>query len=453
MLTAPMRVRWFALFALFAACGDGNSKTVDAAPPDAGMAEVALIPVTANRDVDLLFVVDDSSSVADHQIALENGFPAFVTTLSALAGGLPNLHIGVVTPDLGTKGADDAQPGPAIGSCSGDGQAGALQTNGSAQIQGNFIIDTQNTDSTRTVNYTGTLADAFKQIVSVGSAGCPFDQSLEAAKRALNNNPSNTGFMRPGANLGIIFLTDDDDCSMAHSTLIGNDTATLGPLAPFRCTRFGVTCDQGGTTTDEMNTVGAKTGCHSNESSQYLTRVGDYTLFFKGLKSDPRTVLAAAMAGDPTPFAIELRAPPTGGTPVPALAHSCMYTDTGGGTEVADPAVRVNQLVGSLDRHQFASVCSTDLSAPMADLAHQIGSMVGSPCLTQAIAEPATCQVFDETFAMAPVEIPECSSGAMPCYTIAADQAACPDLQHLKLSVTRTGAPPAETMVSVRCAL
>jgi hypothetical protein len=446
-------MRWFALLALVAACGDGHSKAADAAPPDAGMAEVALIPVTANGDVDLLFVIDDSNSVADHQIALENGFPAFVSTLNAFAGGLPNLHIGVVTPDLGTKGADDAQPGPALPGCSGAGKAGALQANGATQIQGNFIIDSHNPDGTRTTNYTGTLADAFRALASVGSAGCAFDQSIEAAKLALDNNPSNVGFMRPGANLGIIFLTDNDDCSMAHSTLMSNDTATLGPLALFRCTRFGVTCDQGGTTTDEMNTVGAKTGCHSNESGQYLTRISDYTAFFKGLKSDPRTVALAGFAGDPTPFAVELRPPPSGGTPVPALAHSCMYTDTSGGAEVADPAVRVNQLVGSFDRHQFASVCSTDLSAPMTELAHQIGSMVGSPCLAQAIAQPAVCQVFDETFGMAPVEIPECGGGTMPCYTIEADPAACPDLQHLKLSVTRTGMPPAETMVSVRCQL
>jgi hypothetical protein len=346
-----------------------------------------------------------------------------------------------------------SQPGPALPGCSGAGEAGALQANGATQIQGNFIIDSHNPDGTRTTNYTGTLADAFRALASVGSAGCAFDQSIEAAKLALNNSPSNVGFMRPGANLGIIFLTDDDDCSIAHSTLMSNDTATLGPLASFRCTRFGVTCDQGGTTTDEMNTVGVKTGCHSNESDQYLTRVADYTSFFKGLKHDPRTVLAAAMAGDPTPFAIELRAPPTGGTPIPALAHSCMYTDSSGGTEVADPAVRLNQLVGSFDRHQVASVCSTDLSTPMADVARQIGSMVGSPCLTQAIAEPAVCEVFDETFAMPPVEIPECGGNVTPCYTIAPDPAACPDLQHLKVSVTRTAAPPADTMVSVRCAI
>ena len=48
-----MRMRWFALLALVAACGDGHSKAADAAPPDAGMAEVALIPVTANGDVRL----------------------------------------------------------------------------------------------------------------------------------------------------------------------------------------------------------------------------------------------------------------------------------------------------------------------------------------------------------------------------------------------------------------
>src|SRR5205814_1265355 len=103
--------------------------------------------------------------------------------------------------------------------------------------------------------------------------------------RALANNPANSGFIRPSAYLAVVYIADEDDCSMAHSTLLGGDTTTLGPLQSFRCTRFGITCDTGGTTSDQMNTVGPKDACHSNESSAYLTKIADYVTFFKGLKS------------------------------------------------------------------------------------------------------------------------------------------------------------------------
>lgn len=454
--------------ALLAACHDDPKKTPDAAiaidaptgsATDApgtgsGDVEVALIPAVENRDVDLLFVVDDSPSTLDKQTNLKNAFPTFATTLSALPGGLPNVHIGVVTSDLGTSAAGDAQPGPAIGSgpggCNGHGKAGNLTTNGAATIQGNFISDTANGGG-RTTNYTGTLAEAFSASASVGAAGCGFEQSIEAAKVALGNNPTNAGFLRPSASLAIIFVTDEDDCSLEHTTMLGTDTTTLGPLQSFRCTRFGVTCDVGGTTPDEMNQAGVKGSCHSNDSGQYLAAVGDYVSYFKSLKADPRNVLVAAIAADPQPVTVELRVPPGQSTPVPALAHSCQYTDANNNLEVGDPAVRIQQLVDGFDRHAFGSICSTDLAAPLADVANQLGNMVGNPCIGNPISDVSTCRVFDERPNMTPVEIPSCAMGGSPCYALDVDAAGCPAAQHYKLTVTRQAAPPPDTMVSVVC--
>ena len=46
----------------------------------------------------------------------------------------------------------------------------------------------------------------------------------------------------------------------------------LGALQSFRCTRFGITCEGGGTTPDAMNEAGQKTSCHSNEASPFSSR-------------------------------------------------------------------------------------------------------------------------------------------------------------------------------------
>src|SRR4051812_43904309 len=110
------------LAAITAACGDDGKSPGDGGTDgpggDGGMDQrpvVAEIPATPNRDLDLLFVVDDSPSMLDKQMNLVTNFPNFINTLNALPGGLPNLHLGVVSTDMGTKGSDVATPGPGIG--------------------------------------------------------------------------------------------------------------------------------------------------------------------------------------------------------------------------------------------------------------------------------------------------------------------------------------------------
>jgi hypothetical protein len=455
--------------ALLAACSE---------PPGSGPGLSHVIhldvPVTANRNVDVLFVIDDTSSLS-LQTNVRLNFPNFVNVLNTVVGGLPNLHLGVVTSDLGTKGADDAAPGPDIGSgpgsCSGNGRSGNLVTNGTALVSGTFISDVKNTDGTRSLNYTGTLSDAFSAIESVGASGCGFEQPLEAAKRALNNNPANAGFLRVDAILAIMFVQDEDDCSFAHSTLLGTDTATLGVLQSFRCNRFGHVCTVGGADSDAMNTAGVKSGCTSNEASPYLTKVGDYATFFKGLKADPASVIVGAISAPATPYAVELRAPPGGGTPVPAIMHSCSYIAGTGQPEVADPAVRMTHLLGLFPgRSTSSTACQQDLSGALTQFAQLIRTQIGSPCFDIPLADvdPTTpgpqydCSVSDirnpgranQTEAV----LPQCNNAMSapastnkPCWSIQVDTMNCAASPNLAIVVERTEAPAADTHVIVDC--
>ena len=102
---------------------------------------------------------------------------------------------------------------------------------------------------------------------AAGANGCGFEQQLVGdprGARSVRVHVANAGFLRDDANLAVVILADEDDCSFADSALLSSDTSQLGPLQSFRCTRYGVTCDDGGTTSDAMNQVGAKTGCHPN---------------------------------------------------------------------------------------------------------------------------------------------------------------------------------------------
>lgn len=458
------KLPWLSILVLCAACGDPPVHPTDGAidatpdsPPAPARVDVLSVPASVVGKVDLLVMVDDSPSTADKTANLKAAFPVLINALDALPGGRPDLHIGVITSDVGTKGMADDQPGPAVGgggpsSCAGTGKAGVLQTQGSSLVTGAFLSDIA-TSNGRETNYTGTLADAFSAIASVGAAGCGFEQPLQAIQLALSpSTTANAGFLRPEANLVVLVLTDEDDCSINHSTLFAPETAALGPLQSFRCTRFGVTCDQGGTTPDEMNQVGPKSQCHSNESGTYLTKVADQVAFLKGLKADPRRIMVAALVGDPTPVATELRAPGGSSTPVPALAHSCSYLDTSGQLEVADPAVRIAELATPFQHHVVRSVCSS-LDDGITAISHELATLEGSTCLTRPIAMPASCVAVDRTAGGTTTPLAACPSPGHDCFSIDADTAACPDLQHLKATITRVTPVADDVVTTVSCTL
>jgi hypothetical protein len=461
-----------------AGCPD---RTISEVNPQQGRVEYKDIPVTVNRDIDILFVIDDSPSMLDKQTNLKNNFPNFIQVLNSIEGGLPNVHLGVVSSDLGTKGALDASPGPGIGNgpgaCSSNGKNGNLQTNGSTLVSGTFISDTKNTDNTRNKNYTGSLEAAFSAIASLGAAGCGFEQHIEAAKRAVNNNPSNAGFVRQTAYLALIFIQDEDDCSMAHSTLVGADTGTLGPLQSFRCNRFGHKCSVGGTTPDQMNTPGVKSGCSSNDASTYLTNIEEYVDYFKGLKSDPANVIVAAIAGPdepplaPQPYEVEKRVPPNGGAEIPAVAHSCSYVGGTGQPEVADPSVRLLEFLNQFpNRNTYSTICQQDLSGALTQIAALLRTVIGSPCIEGNLADvdPNTpgeqydCSVSDvRNFGKANQTesvLPQCnntgtpaSSTNKPCWSIITDTMNCMTEPNLTLKIERNEAPAQDTHVISYC--
>lgn len=464
----------FSLLGLFSLAGCPD-RTIAKVTPQQGRVEPKNIPITPERNVDILFVIDDSQSMADKQKNLKDNFKNFTDVLETVEGGLPDVHIGVVTSDLGTKGADDAQPGPSIpgtGGCSGQGKQGNLQTYMSPLVGGTFISDIKNADGSRNKNYTGTLADAFASIASAGDLGCGFEQHIEAAKRALNSNPANAGFLRPDAYLAIIIIADEDDCSLAKSSLLADSTTTLGPRVSFRCTRYGITCDDGGANSDAMNQVGPKGSCHSNDNSEYLTKISDYVAFFKSLKpDDPKKVIVAGIVGNTTPFDVELRAPPTSSTKIPALAHSCSYIDSAGKPEVADPAVRIKQFLDSFpDRSTFSTICQQDLSGGLTQIAQLLKYAFGDPCIlgTLADVDPVTagpqyeCSVSDVLHYgkanASETVLPACdntndpaSSTNKPCWAIEIDTERCTSKLHQTLAVERSEAPAPDTHIVANC--
>ena len=425
------------------ACGDDASVLEN--PLSIRVASYAAAP---SPGLDVLVQMDDSSGMLDVQEKLAAHLSVLLDGFAALPGGPPELHLGVVTSDLGTTGSlDRTTPGPSLDGCSGAGKDGALQTGG-AQVTGHFVVDEADENGGRRGNYTGQLVDVVSQMIKTGGAGCGFEQHLAATQRAFEN-PLNDGFARPDANLLLLVVANEDDCSVTDPALFGPASAALGALQSYRCTRFGVTCDE------SLDTPGVKTNCLPEETSPYVDGVASYVDFFRRLRGDSAHLAVGMLIGPPV-VDVVLRAPVGGTQPEIALSSSC----TGFGPELADPGVRLAAFGTALaPNSEVQSMCSPDLAPQLASIGRLVKRMYGVVCLDTSVlgdgdsapgVQPACTVTLDR--ASTQTALPACSASVTTdCFEVIPDAAACPETaDHARLAV-HLAAPDAETYVRASC--
>ncbi|HEY5676742.1 MAG TPA: hypothetical protein VIR81_08155, partial [Myxococcales bacterium] len=177
-----------------------------------------VLPAAVSTDI--LFVVDDSGSMSEEQANLAANLDAFIDTLVA-APVQNDFRIGVTNSSVeefngGTSyaaGPSKGVPYPAgalVAIKNGGAVPGALVYDATAFAQtggwgGNRILD----------KASPTLAADFKVNVRMGLNGSGKEQPFRAARLALSDRllDTNQGFLRDGARLAVVFLTDEDDCS------------------------------------------------------------------------------------------------------------------------------------------------------------------------------------------------------------------------------------------------
>ena len=248
------RLRPLALALALAACGARTGllvpdAAVDVGPdvaPDAGSCTL----VTGVAAVDLLFMIDNSNSMAENQSNLARNIGALIDQLvdpprvrDPVTGverprfpAVRDLHLGVISSDLGTPGSvvpscaatdvgDDGllnpiRSGPALTThppwtSAPSGSRPARCTENPAQYP-SFLTFTPTT----------VVADFREDFICnayLSSAGCGLEQQLESVHRALivhnprataGNTDPNAGFVRDEALLGIVMVTDEEDGSV-----------------------------------------------------------------------------------------------------------------------------------------------------------------------------------------------------------------------------------------------
>ena len=188
--------------------------------------------------LDLLFMIDDSPSMQEEQANLARNFPRLIDELKKMPAGLPDLHLGVVSSDMG---AGDANLGSSCGNSLGD--RGVLQVRAGCGLdasKGRFLIS-ENGGAKN--NFQGDIADVFACMANLGTNGCGFEHQLQSVRVALSGFVTdNAGFMRSDAHLAIVYITDEDDCSApADTTMFENPVS--GQDGSLRCSLAGHVCN------------------------------------------------------------------------------------------------------------------------------------------------------------------------------------------------------------------
>lgn len=255
------RMEILCLAALVIACngnggGEDAAGDTDAATDDGGVEpdvpvdvpEEEAPPVVPAPAVDLVFVLDSSGSMLEEQALLQAALPELIGALldpprdgtgEYLYPPVKNLHAGVISGDLGTANF-------LVTTCEDDpewGDGGALlntpRLTGCEESYPPYLTyeigPEENPDP---VEVQGLEMD-LGCIGVLGTDGCGFQQPLEALSRALTvqTEPGgpNEGFLREDTLLGVVFISDDDDCSVENPAFF--DIATITYIPTLRCNR------------------------------------------------------------------------------------------------------------------------------------------------------------------------------------------------------------------------
>lgn len=336
-------------------------------------------PLTSASKVDLLFLIDDSMSMAPLQAKLRARMPEFMNVLKAAPGGMPDVHVAVVSSSLGAGvygNVTGCLPGT-VGNLDGTFQhkTGCGLHAGQAFLKSTGGANPGN-------NFDGDIAAVFSCIADLGQTGCGFEHQLESVRLALQRSQApgdqNAGFLRPDALLAVVFLTNEDDCSVpADSMLFDPNQQSVadarGGLQSYRCNEFGHICDQ------PMPHMGPSspltlTNCRSREDGK-LIQINGFIDYLYSLKPGaPQNIFVALIAGPTAPYVVESRTfmLGNGGSEVqPVISHSC--TGSAAGTEYADPAVRLSEVAAAFAPNSLVtSICADDFSGTMTDIAHKM---------------------------------------------------------------------------------
>jgi hypothetical protein len=182
------------VLAALTACSKGAGSFSILADADDYRQEAVFVP----KKIDVLWVIDNSGSMASSQAALTSNFQSFINKFQAQGY---DFHMAVTTSDAWEKQFNNASPKSKIRDGNGSTHSGV------------FVMD-QNTPN---------LGNIFSTNATVGIAGNGDERVFESFKQTLLDVTGvNATFRRPEAYLAIIILSDEEDFSSASGQFTEN---------------------------------------------------------------------------------------------------------------------------------------------------------------------------------------------------------------------------------------
>jgi hypothetical protein len=401
------------------------------------------VAVTNIDFVDLLFVVDNSGSMRQEQGALKEQFPPLISTLTngrksdgTTFPPVKDLHLGVVSTDMGLAGVANNFPGCNTQRHINGGDDGVLLHPGNTGpgCEANypqFLSFIQGMDNPEKI------ATDFGCIANLGTSGCGFEQQLEAGLKALwpKNYVDADGNIYPPEKNPILFLSTTAEGRFGHGDVSATQGGNLGflrndPIKGLSLISIIIVSDEEDcsskdtkhfvSTNDPANPLskqGINLRCYYNKMN--LFEVDRYVKGFTGLRpGNTQLVIYGAIIGVPKDLvSAEARAdvnfedqasrdayydmilsdtrmverPMNENVPAIAnVAPSCTRTDKLGEKADAYPPVRMVQVAKGIGQNAvIQSICQDNFGPAMDAIIDVIAKQLGAVCLPRPLVRKA----------------------------------------------------------------
>ncbi len=365
-MALPLRAvgRLLSASLLLSACGVGGAPE---GVIDSCKEELALPPGVST---DILFVIDNSGSMAGAQAKVVAELETFVSVL--LEGPIANdFQVGVVTTGVSRNvQLCEADAPPEL--LRYEAESGRLQTGKDERGRpldppGPTILAWDDP----------AFFSEFRMLISQGVQGSGQEMGLEAMRLALSEPlasapDGNAGFLRPGSRLLVVIVSDEDDCSdpTGRALALGPACEDVPCDSDEACGAQGIYCLSDGEGTARLC---APNFCETDEGRALLEPVERYVDFLQGLDDGTgrgrlRETFLAVIGSV--------------GVDAPHEPARCMEGDA----EAQGIAVRYREAVERMGESAYVdSICSESYGTAL----RQIASLVSAPQVIELTRSPA----------------------------------------------------------------
>ena len=429
---------------LLASCLDHPVKGVEY---DKLTVDDEVFPIAVNKDVDILFVIDNSGSMAEEQALLSANFAAFIDVLEA-PGVKANYRIGITTTDSGNPRCAGAKYTPeggrlVLSSCvdrvaqgeftlvdqdfsfacddfcgKADADVTIKPTKTALDMEARPRRWLENIEGQTNVEGFDSMVEAFQCYGPQGVAGCGFESHLESMYLSLasasDKASSNYGFIRDRAILSVVVISDEVDCSFNPATkdifmnnkVFWNDPANDPAPSSAVCWNAGVRCEGAGPNYTECRAenydIEGNPG--AADADAVLQPINKYIAFLQSIEDakkeiDPtQEVLVSLIAGVPVgyekgaaPLVYEDSTNPKFQADF-GIGPGCILPsgDPMIPDQTAVPPVRERQFAEAFevaDEPNLYSICQPDYSDALKGIAAKIRDQIKPACMPKCVLD------------------------------------------------------------------